>query len=826
MPGPDLHEQLRAERAQARQVLDSLIDPHVILEAVRVDGRIVDFVYTAANEAACVYNGMSQSELIGSRLLSLLPGHDEAGLVADYARVIETGDPLLIDDLPYQPETAAAAGWFDIRAVKIGESISYTWRDVSERHRAQEAVATSERRYRLLAENVSDTVMHSDDGLILWVSPALTATLGWLPEDWIGHDFTEFAHPEAIPRLGEMRRARVEGLATVTRLRALAADGSYHWVETHAKPYLDEDGAQIGSVTSFRLVDAEVAAELAIRESEARYRLLAENGSDVVYQADAVGLVTWVSPAVTEALGWLPADLVGTSPVDLLHPEDREPVPARFQESLPDQPLPTPAQRYRAADGTYRWMSSRTRPLHDDLGAVVGAVVGLRDVTAERAAQDELAYRAFHDPLTGLHNRAWVLDMLDADLRAAERRGTRLGVMFIDLDNFKVVNDSLGHIAGDDVLATIAQRVSAVLRPDDRIGRFGGDEFVVVVPDVGEVHELEVIAERLSAAIALEMMVDQHRIVPTASIGIGVSTPSSTSESLLRDTDSALFRAKGAGRARWHFFDEEMHALAVSRLTIEDELRRAIDEHQFVVHYQPIVRLTDATVVGHEALVRWDHPVRGLLHPADFLSVAEDSGLIVDIGHQVLEQVCELIAAHPDLPGPISVNKSPLQIARPGWRDLFVDILDRYGVSPSQIVIELTETAVLTVLELTRDDLLHVRDLGVGIHMDDFGTGFSSISLLRDLPVTGIKLDRSFTSLLTLEDSPPNVLAAGLAGLAEGLHLQSIAEGVETGDQAAILREQGWTHGQGWYYGRPQPVPARASLPETTRAAVPDHASS
>jgi diguanylate cyclase (GGDEF)-like protein len=471
-------------------------------------------------------------------------------------------------------------------------------------------------------------------------------------------------------------------------------------------------------------------------------------------------------------------------------------------------------------------MSSRTRPLHDDLGAVVGAVVGLRDVTAERAAQDELAYRAFHDPLTGLHNRAWVLDMLDADLRAAERRGTRLGVMFIDLDNFKVVNDSLGHIAGDDVLATIAQRVSAVLRPDDRIGRFGGDEFVVVVPDVGEVHELEVIAERLSAAIALEMMVDQHRIVPTASIGIGVSTPSSTSESLLRDTDSALFRAKGAGRARWHFFDEEMHALAVSRLTIEDELRRAIDGHQFVVHYQPIVRLTDATVVGHEALVRWDHPVRGLLLPADFLSVAEDSGLIVDIGHQVLEQVCELIAANPDLPGPISVNKSPLQIARPGWRDAFVDILDRYGVRPSQIVIELTETAVLTVLELTRDDLLHVRDLGVGIHMDDFGTGFSSISLLRDLPVTGIKLDRSFTSLLTLEDSPPNVLAAGLAGLAEGLHLQSIAEGVETRDQAAILREQGWTHGQGWYYGRPQPVPARESLQGTTRAAVPDHASS
>jgi diguanylate cyclase (GGDEF)-like protein len=463
-------------------------------------------------------------------------------------------------------------------------------------------------------------------------------------------------------------------------------------------------------------------------------------------------------------------------------------------------------------------MSVRSRALRDDAGEINGAVVSLRDVTSEREAQDLLAYRAFHDPLTGLKNRAWILDMLDADLRAAERRSAQLGVMFIDLDNFKVVNDSLGHIAGDDVLATIAQRISAVLRPDDRLGRFGGDEFVVVVPDVGDVHELEIIAERLSSAITTELTVEQHRIVPTASIGIAVSTATSTSESLLRDTDSALFRAKGAGRARWHFFDEAMHAQAVSRLTIEDELRRAIDEHQFVVHYQPIVRLSDAAVVGHEALVRWNHPTRGLLYPDSFLPVAEESGLIVDIGRQVLHQVCELLAAEPGLPGPVSVNKSPKQIARPGWRDLFVHVLRHHGVDPTRIVIELTETAVLSVLDLTRDDLLFVRDLGVGIHMDDFGTGFSSISLLRDLPVTGIKLDRSFTSQLTTVDSPANVLASGLAGLADGLHLQSIAEGVETEDQAAILLSQGWSHGQGWLFGRPAPVPALQSLPEVARA--------
>jgi len=813
MSDTDVHDQLSAERALARAVLDSFLDPHVILEAVREDGRIVDFVYTAANSAACTYNGMTHDELIGSSLLHLLPGHGSAGLIADYTRVIDTGEPLLIDDLPYRPETRASAGWFDVRAVRLGESISYTWRDVTDRHLAQESLATSERRYRLFAENVSDTVMHAEGGRILWVSPALTATLGWLPEDWIGHHFTEFAHPEEAGQYAEMQQARAAGQAIVRRVRARASDGAFHWVETHAKPYLDDDGSELGSVTSFRLVDAEQA----LRDSEARYRLLAENGSDVIYQVDVSGQISWVSPAVRESLGWEPAALVSTSAIALIHPDDTATAAAQRRLFAEGQVLVPSTIRYRCADDSYRWMSVRTRALHDDAGAISGAVVSLRDVTSEREAQDLLAYRAFHDPLTGLKNRAWILDMLDGDLRAAERRSSRLGVMFIDLDNFKVVNDSLGHIAGDDVLATIAQRISAVLRPDDRLGRFGGDEFVVVVPDVGDVHELEVIAERLSGAITTELTVEQHRIVPTASIGIAVSTATSTSESLLRDTDSALFRAKGAGRARWHFFDEAMHAQAVARLTIEDELRRAIDEHQFVVHYQPIVRLSDASVVGHEALVRWNHPTRGLLYPGDFLPVAEDSGLIVDIGHQVLHQVCELLAAEPDLPGPVSVNKSPMQIARPGWRGQFVDVLRSYGVDPTRIVIELTETAVLSVLELTRDDLLVVRDLGVGIHMDDFGTGFSSISLLRDLPVTGIKLDRSFTSQLTTLDSPANVLASGLAGLADGLHLQSIAEGVETEEQAAILHSQGWTHGQGWLFGRPQPVPALRSLPELAR---------
>jgi diguanylate cyclase (GGDEF)-like protein len=418
-----------------------------------------------------------------------------------------------------------------------------------------------------------------------------------------------------------------------------------------------------------------------------------------------------------------------------------------------------------------------------------------------------LTYQAFHDPLTGLHNRAWILDILAVDLRAAQRLGHSVGALFVDLDNFKVVNDSLGHGAGDEVLATVAGRIVAALRPGDRVGRFGGDEFVIVVQDVHDVLEVERCAERVSASIAVDVQVRGHRIVPTASIGIATSTSASTPESLLGDADSALSRAKAAGRARWHFFDEAMHAQAVARLTVEDELREAITAGEFVVYYQPIVALADAHVVGHEALVRWAHPTRKLLSPGDFLDVAEDTGLITAIGAQVLDQVCVMLAERPALAGPISVNISAVQLAAPGWLTSVRDTLAARRVDPVRIVIEVTETAVLSLVDSARVALATLRELGVGIYVDDFGTGYSSISLLRDLPVTGVKLDLRFVQDLTAGDSQANALAQGVSGLVEGMHLTGVAEGIETKMQADLLRAQGWECGQGYYFGRPVAAP-------------------
>jgi predicted signal transduction protein with EAL and GGDEF domain len=357
------------------------------------------------------------------------------------------------------------------------------------------------------------------------------------------------------------------------------------------------------------------------------------------------------------------------------------------------------------------------------------------------------------------------------------------------------------------VLATVADRIVAMLRPGDWVGRFGGDSFVIVVKNVFDVLEVERFAARVSAAIAADLHVHGHRIVPTASIGIAVSTATSTPESLLRDTDSAMFRAKTMGGARWQVFDHAMHAQAVARLIVEDQLRDAITAGQFVVHYQPIVALADSHVVGHEALVRWAHPTRGLLGPGEFLDVAEDSGLITAIGAQVLDQACAMLAARPDLPGPVSVNVSAVQLSSADWLRTVTDALAAHRVDPARLVVEITETAALSMTDSALHALESLRGLGVGIHLDDFGTGYSSISVLRDLPVTGVKLDLRFVHDLTPGKSQANALAHGLSGLVNGMHLNGIAEGIETQMQAHILRTRGWECGQGYYFGRPAAMP-------------------
>ena len=476
--------------------------------------------------------------------------------------------------------------------------------------------------------------------------------------------------------------------------------------------------------------------------------------------ADLDGSFRVVNASLCDLLGYDEAWFLAHRVDDVVHPDDAEDFLHEHDRFLTGSLDPgVTKMRLVRADGAAVWVRQVVVLIKGGDGQPNLLMLQVEDVTAENEAHEALAYQAFHDPLTGLHNRAWILDILKIDLSVARRLGTSVGALFVDLDNFKVVNDSLGHAAGDEVLTTVADR-----------------------------------------------------IVPTASIGIATSTATSTPDSLLRDADSALFRAKAAGRARWHLFDEAMHAQAVDRLTVEDQLRDAIKRGQFVVHYQPIVALADARVVGHEALVRWAHPTRGLLSPGEFLDVAEDTGLIKAIGAQVLDQACAMLAEHPDLPGAISVNVSTVQLAAPDWLRSIRDTLTRHGVDPARIVVEVTETAVLNLGDSARHAITSLHGLGVGIHVDDFGTGYSSISVLRDLPVTGVKLDLRFVHDLTTGDSQANALAQGLSGLVNGMHLTGIAEGIETQMQADVLRAHGWQFGQGYFFGKPAAMPVMDSF--------------
>ena len=619
--------------------------------------------------------------------------------------------------------------------------------------------------------------------------------------------------------------AVAEALATGVpydlELEIVRADGGHGWIHARGEALRDERGLVVSLLGYALDVTERRQAEQSLAASEALFRTAMLASPVGLAMTELDGSFRVVNESLCRLLGRDEGWLLEHKERDVTHPDDVEQVARERATEVAREPdagfdAEMKVFRFLHADGRHLWMKQAAELISGGAGRPDYLLVQYAHTTAEHDALDELAYQAFHDPLTGLRNRAWIMDQLECDLRDAPTGGGTVGVLFIDLDNFKIVNDSLGHAAGDEVLMTVADRIAGILRPKDRVGRSGGDEFIVIVPDFKDAQEAELVAQRIVSAVGTELTIRGHRIVPTVSIGIALNVQGATSSSLLRDADAALFRAKAAGRSRWRFFDDTMHAEALARLVIEDEIRRGLDKAEFVVHYQPIVALTDRSVVGYEALVRWHHPTRGLLSPISFLPTAEDSGLIEGIGQQVLDQVCALLAAHPDLPGSISVNFSPVQLARAGWFAGFTVTLARHRVDPRRVVVEVTETAVMSLLAGTRADLTVLRDLGVGIHVDDFGTGFSSISLLRDLPVTGIKLDASFVADLSSEDDAASALSSGLAGLVRGLHLRGIAEGVESEAQHRILLRHGWSHAQGYVYARPAPEPLLA-IPTTVR---------
>jgi diguanylate cyclase (GGDEF)-like protein len=441
-------------------------------------------------------------------------------------------------------------------------------------------------------------------------------------------------------------------------------------------------------------------------------------------------------------------------------------------------------------------------------GETVGRVWSFRDVTERRRLEDELAHQAFHDSLTNLANQALFRDRVDHALARVGRRGGHLAVVFLDLDNFKTVNDSLGHTAGDELLVGVTERLEGCLRRADTAARMGGDEFAVLLEDTTGTEEAVEVAERMIAALRRPFLLSGKEVFISTSLGIAVDTPGIECDQLLRNADLAMYTAKSLGKGRYEVFAPEMHVAAVERLDLEVDLRRARERNELRLHYQPIVSLHSGEMVGVEALVRWQHPERGLLPPGQFIELAEECGLIEQIGQWVLDEACAQTRRwqleHPRVvPLTVSVNLSPRQLRDPKIVGDVADALERTGLPPATLTLEITEGAMMHDTEIALDHLHSLKGLGLRLAVDDFGTGYSSLSYLQRFPIDVLKIDQSFVQRIDLGPEESS-LARAIVRLAQTLHLTAVAEGVENVEQGTLLRRLGCELAQGYYLSRPQ----------------------
>jgi diguanylate cyclase (GGDEF)-like protein/PAS domain S-box-containing protein len=491
--------------------------------------------------------------------------------------------------------------------------------------------------------------------------------------------------------------------------------------------------------------------------------------------------------------------------LSMLHPDDREHVMAVHQHALETISSYEMEERVVWPDGQVRTLASWGEVIADDEGKPVRMVGICWDITERRAIEEQLVHGALHDSLTSLPNRNLLEDRLDLAVRALARRDLPLGLMFIDIDRFKVVNDSLGHEVGDQVLVEMAARIASAVRPGDTVARFGGDEFVVLCEELASAGEALGIAQRIQEATGEVIEIAGQDLVLSVSTGIALAhDPETLPGSLLRDADSAMYHAKRSGRARSVVFVDEMRDEALGRLETETQLRKAIAQGELRVHYQPILGLGSRTVTGLEALVRWEHPTRGLVPPSDFVPIAEETGLVVPLGEWVLEQACrQLRAWDAVMPGlTVSVNLSGTQITQPDIVSRIAAVLDNTGVDAHRIALEITESVLMRDAEDTLSVLRALKDLGVKLHVDDFGTGYSSLSYLKRFPVDALKVDRSFVD--GLGDDPDDIAIVGaIVGLAHSLGMETIAEGVESAAQLAALEQLGCEAAQGFLFSRP-----------------------
>jgi diguanylate cyclase (GGDEF)-like protein/PAS domain S-box-containing protein len=592
-------------------------------------------------------------------------------------------------------------------------------------------------------------------------------------------------------------------------------DGQKRILQTHSRAETDETGHVVRLVGSAQDVTENVASQRALQESEQRYALAAQGANDGLWDWNFISGRIYLSSRWKTMLGYAESD-IRDDPEEWfsrVHESDLERVRSMLALHLSGaSPHFECEYRLRCADGSYRWMLGRGLAVPGEGGAAQRIAGSQTDITQHKTAEAQLSHNAFYDTLTGLPNRALFLDRLEKTLDRARRDPEyTFAVLFLDIDRFKKINDSLGHLPGDQLLIEAGRRFETCLRPGDSVARLGGDEFAILIDDIRDEDDVNLVAGRIQKELEPPISLDGHDVFVTVSIGVapckgGHERP----DELLRNADTAMYRAKAQGRARHEVFDTAMHQSAVRLLELETDLWRALERQELLLHYQPIINLETGLVRGYEALVRWQHPQRGLVSPGEFIPLAEETGLIVPIGWWVLEEACrqarEWSEKSPDSQAHyMAVNLSSKQFSQNDMIDVVSDIVKRSGFDPNLLKLEITESVIMENTESANSMLLQLKALGIQLSMDDFGTGYSSLSYLHRFPLDTLKIDRSFVSQMCAHSKNVEIVGT-IMNLATGLSMNVVAEGVETQEQLDNLRQMGCNSAQGFFFSRPLPA--------------------
>ncbi len=760
--------------------------------------------------------GYTPDELFGRNALELVHPEDMDFAVSELVKAVEDPDYQATNamrirhaDGHWIPIELVARSHFDDPAIN---GVVMNVRDHSERDAFASALRTSEERLRTLIENLPGAVYrcratppYHDE----FVSDIIEELTGYTPEQFVSGEvvFDQLMPSEHRERTdAELAEAIAGRRPFEIEFPIRHRDGSIRWLAEHGRATYDDEGRPEYLEGFILDVTSRVEAVNENRESETKLANLIDNVPGVVFRCESTPPYRdlFISDTIEELTGY-PSSAFGRELefYDLMPAEHQESVDAEIRDRTAEGASYRVEYEVLHRDGARRWIEERGQAILNPDGTTRWIDGVMMDLTDRKALEQQLAHDAAHDPLTGLPNRTMLLEHLETMLARSGRTGSHTAVLFVDLDRFKLVNDAMGHTAGDELLVHFTRRLSSVLRESDLAARTGGDEFVIVCADLAHPEEAETIAQRVAAVLADPFTVRGRAVFVTASIGIAFAEPDAQGGDVLQSADAAAYRAKDRGRNRYEVFDDALRAATAAALEIETDLHRALERHELFLRYQPVVDMATGQMLGAEALVRWLHPHRGLLGPDQFLPAAEASGLVVAVGREVLELATGAMADVPaELLPHVAINLSPRELAQRDVVERIRDALDANLVDPNRLCVEITENAVLDDLDVTIATLDSIRELGACLAIDDFGTGYSSLSYLRRLPVDTVKIDRTFTSELCSEGANITIIA-GIIGLARGLGLDVIAEGVETEEQAHTLLELGCTRAQGYLYSPP-----------------------